>query len=299
MNKITYYFLNCGLVFRKILKKLLPRKIVTLTRSFVKRIKRKIYLVRISKPVTKIMGSLYRVNHERIELVITFDCNLKCLNCNRSCRQAPSLEYMTVRQIEKFIMESQEKNRRWKLINIMGGEPTLHPDIFTIVELLIAYKRRFNPDVQLALSSNGYGSTVKEALARMPPEIFIITGNKETIFQDHFYAFNDAPIDLDECRKVDYLNKCKYTAMCGLSLTKSGYYLCSNAAGIDRILGFNLGRKELPPVSDLMNDQARIFCPYCGAFKPYAAPARGEEISPSWGSAYYKYKKKKPELTDY
>ena len=41
-----------------------------------------------------------------IEIEITTDYNLKCFNCDRSCRPALSEEYMTVEQIKLFLEES-------------------------------------------------------------------------------------------------------------------------------------------------------------------------------------------------
>jgi sulfatase maturation enzyme AslB (radical SAM superfamily) len=88
-----------------ILKKILPKYIM----DKIDPIK---YKFRIKKWPTLILGSLFTTNHQLIEINITFDCNLKCLYCNRSCSQAPSEDYMSVEQIEKFIIASRKKNRK-------------------------------------------------------------------------------------------------------------------------------------------------------------------------------------------
>jgi len=44
---------------------------------------------------------------------------------------------MSVEQIQKFINESVDNNVKWERIRVMGGEPTLHPDIFEILNLLL------------------------------------------------------------------------------------------------------------------------------------------------------------------
>ena len=45
----------------------------------------------------------YSPRQDKIILDITYACNLKCLKCNRSCRYAPSDDFMTLSQVERFI----------------------------------------------------------------------------------------------------------------------------------------------------------------------------------------------------
>ncbi|MFI5324381.1 MAG: radical SAM protein, partial [Thermodesulfobacteriota bacterium] len=83
-------------------------------------------------------------NTTRIEIEVMTNCTLSCFNCNRSVRQAPANEYMSLEQIEKFVTESIEQNWRWELINLIGGEPTLHPQLCEILKKIREYKD-FNP----------------------------------------------------------------------------------------------------------------------------------------------------------
>ena len=102
-----------------------------------RRVKRVYRYIRVQKPVTKLFGPQYRRSRKFIEIEITYRCNLRCINCDRSCRQAPTNEQMSVEQIQKFINESVDNNVKWERIRVMGGEPTLHPDIFEILNLLL------------------------------------------------------------------------------------------------------------------------------------------------------------------
>jgi MoaA/NifB/PqqE/SkfB family radical SAM enzyme len=69
--------------------------------------------VRSQKIVTAIKGPQYKRSNEKIEIDITYKCNLRCANCNRSSAQAPSEERMTVAQIEKFVKESVDNGIRY------------------------------------------------------------------------------------------------------------------------------------------------------------------------------------------
>jgi molybdenum cofactor biosynthesis enzyme MoaA len=118
-------------------------------------------LTRIKKIPTMLFGPEYKPNHHRIEIDITFKCNLNCFNCNRSCRQAPSDEAMSVDQIKKFIGESISQIRKWECITIMGGEPTLHPGIFEIIKILLLYCKEHSPETSIRIASNGFARRLK------------------------------------------------------------------------------------------------------------------------------------------
>ena len=54
---------------------------------------------RVSPDVTRVFGPRYRRSRDRIDIDITWECNLNCFHCNRSCQQAPTEEMMTVKQV--------------------------------------------------------------------------------------------------------------------------------------------------------------------------------------------------------
>jgi hypothetical protein len=80
-----------------------------------------------------------------------------------------------------------------------------------------------------------------------------------------------------------------------------GYYCCALAGSIDRVFGFDIGRKELPSINDTMADQLQVFCELCGYFFSgnYFHKYTSEIISPSWKEAYKNYNKMKPSLSLY
>ncbi|PIP37221.1 MAG: hypothetical protein COX19_17245 [Desulfobacterales bacterium CG23_combo_of_CG06-09_8_20_14_all_51_8] len=61
--------------------------------------------------------------------------------------------------------------------------------------------------------------------------------------------------------------------------------MCAVAGGIDRIFGFNIGRKTLPPPDDTLIDQMKVFCPLCG-HSGFAWPVKKTKMSPTWRQAY-------------
>ena len=283
-------------------KKTWPRYFINPPKNKLDFIRLKIDFIRTKKWITRILGPKHKPDHNRIEIALTYDCNINCFNCVLSCRQAPSNGHMnmTVQQIKKFIKESKEQNRKWKHIRVLGGEPTLHPNIFEILDLLVKYKKNFSPNTKVVLVTNGFGPKVNNILSKIPDKISIENSRKSSSTQSHFVSINIAPTDLKEYKDVDYSNACWVTNVCGLGLNKYGYYPCSAAAGIDRVFGFDIGRKKLPSADDSMIDQFQLLCKYCGYFKHFnKIIGAKEEMSSSWKQAYEKYKRKEPVLSLY
>ncbi len=240
--------------------------------------------IRSQLPIVRLLGPLYQPSREFVEIDITYKCNLKCLNCNRSCTQAPEDTEMPVSMIETFIRESVEKNVKWKRIRILGGEPTLHSRIFDIIDRLRKYRSVYNKDVRLVLGTNYFGGKVRNVLDKIPGDI-IIKSTLKTSRVNLFRPFNVAPIDTWFNRFSDYSAGCRIIEDCGLGLTPSGYYMCAIAGGIDRIFQYHTGRKNLPETSDKMMDQMSVFCRLCGHFG-FQLPVKKEKMSRSWKNAY-------------
>ena len=239
------------------------------------------------------IGRQYRPSRAYVEIDITYKCNLKCINCNRSCTQAPSNLEMPVADIEAFIQQSVEKKNQWKRIRILGGEPTLHSRIFDIIDLLIAYQSQYNPSVRLVLGTNFFGSRVHRFLKKGPAAITVKSTLKSSRV-NLFKPFNVAPVDTIFNRFSDYACGCRIIEECGMGLTPSGYYVCAIAGGIDRIFRYHLGRKELPGESDPLTDQMSAFCRLCGHFG-VQWPTRRARVSKTWRLAYRRFQEREME----
>jgi uncharacterized radical SAM superfamily Fe-S cluster-containing enzyme len=213
-------------------------------------------------------------NLQKIEIDITYACNLKCINCNRSSTQAPTDIGMNLRQIENFINESIELDKKWELINLLGGEPTIHPDFQAIVnKILNDYINAFSPQTILQITSNGFGDLVQTRLNELPKHSQLVidyASFKEDKTVLYFSPFNDAPIDNIQLNQTEYHKGCWVTSYCGIGLNQLGYYPCGVAGGIDRVFELNLGVKQLKDVDESIQKLLDTFCRYCGNFSDYA-----------------------------
>lgn len=95
---------------------------------------------------------------------VTTACNLRCMMCNIWKKQA---KFMDVNLFKKIFEVGSIEH-----VNITGGEPTLHPNIFEILEIALANNR------EVLLNSNGfnYSRTVEvvEHAGRLGGSKFII-----------------------------------------------------------------------------------------------------------------------------
>lgn len=266
--------------------------------------KSKIRRIRVCHPVTRLLGPQYLRSRDRIEIDITYACNLRCINCNRSVSQAPEKLHMPVDMIRRFVGDSIARNKRWKSIRVLGGEATLHPAFLTIMEELLTYLD-WEPHCVLTVVTNGHGKAVNATLAKIPPAIAIENSSKTGNLQPHFGAFNMAPIDDPALRDVNYGNGCAIMHNCGMGLTPLGYYPCAVAGGIDRIAGHQLGYDSLPFDDDNMTQVSEKLCRLCGHFRDghcvppgIRAPVFAQQTSVSWVRLYADFKLRKRDRSD-
>lgn len=257
---------------------------------------------RVRAWVTQALGPQYRRSRDAIEIDLTWSCNLACTNCNRSVRQAPTAERMTLAQVQAFVDQTRATGQRWRKVRLLGGEPTLHPEFDAIMELLCdARDEGLLNEVQV--STNGHGPRVQAALTRLPWHVVVDNSEKEGDVQPHFGDFNMAPRDSQIWKGADFRNGCWVAEGCGMGLTPYGYYPCAVAGGIDRVLGLGLGRSALPAASDDMLEEMAALCAWCGRFKTghfvprdVRRPLVGEPQSPSWVAAYARWRERRPKL---
>lgn len=259
----------------------------------------------------------------RIEVDITWACDASCLDCDRSCTQAPTQERMTIEQISRFVGEAIDRSIQYDRIFISGGEPTLHPDVLDILEIFSNYKFENSPATEILLYTNGLSPRATEVLKKRPPGILVENSMKSIPPYPRFHPFNLANGDRPEKKNKNWHAGCAHSDRWAMGLCRNGYYQCPIAGAIDRIVGFDIGRKELPDADDHMFDLMEKLCPYCGLqFPEYEAGLNSkqtgwtvpdtsrivndltdkdvqDEISLLWKDAYSLYKKAKPVLNQY
>lgn len=229
----------------------------------------------LSKSLVQIGRKTFNPNTDKIEIDITYECNLKCLGCNRSCTQSPTSESVSLSDIQKFVEESIASKKEWELINILGGEPTLHPDFKLIIEYIHnEYIIQHSPETILQIVSNGYEEQSRllcDEMREKYKSVRIDYGSFKTDrVIDYFSPFNDAPIDDHNYKDAEFHKGCWVTSYCGIGLNKDGYYACAVAGGIDRISKADMAITNLEDITvNKLKDQLNEFCRYCGNFKAY------------------------------
>lgn len=127
------------------------------------------------------MGYQYQAADDLLEIDITYQCNLKCNNCNRSSAQAPDKIHIGLEEISQFVEDSLCQHRSWRKIRILGGEPTLHPELNEILSELHRLKIA-QPDLCIQLVTNGYGRRVNTVISKLPDWLSIENSAKQTPF---------------------------------------------------------------------------------------------------------------------
>ncbi|MDB4930543.1 MAG: hypothetical protein JWM10_3027 [Myxococcaceae bacterium] len=250
-------------------------------------------IARTSRLATRVLGFAHTPAQDLIEIDVTFACNLRCLNCDRSCTQAPDAGHMTLAQVERFVVETRESARRWRRVRVLGGEPMIHPDIDRILAILLAWRDRESPDTTIEVVTNGHGRHVQEAIARVPEGVVVKNTRKAGRVQPKFEAFNEAPCDDARFAWTDFAHGCWVTEECGIGLNALGYFPCAVAGGIDRVFREGAGRASLPAEGETFREDLRRACARCGHFRggwwtplEDRTPVEGEPWSPTWRAAY-------------
>jgi hypothetical protein len=201
---------------------------------------------------------------------------------------------MTVEQMQRYVDEWVAAGHRWDLMEIAGGEPTMHKDFFEILDILREYRNRCSPHTRIKVLTNGTGDRVKQMISQIPADVEVENSGKEGKRQAELRhaTFNLTPEEVPGYSNVDYRNACEWTERCGTGLGPSGYYHCPVAAGMDRVFEWNIGRQSLPSGNDDMADLAERFCSKCGYFLKQAEfkkPLDKPLISPVWNQYYDEY----------
>lgn len=229
-----------------------------------------------------------------IQIHVTDACNIGCNNCDRCCGIAKTTDRMSVEQIEKFVIGSED--REYKRIDIIGGEPLLHPELNEIIYILEYYKK-YHPQCKFRLTTNG--TINKEGINDLPEWISVRNSFKSSDKKEYdFESFNIAPVDLG-FSGTNALS-CSIPWRCGPALSKYGFFFCGAGYGVARTFGLDIGILDMKDYTpENLYNQRRILCQYCGHSRSIVKLKGDMKISKTWESILDRYKNHKPYLTEY
>jgi len=199
---------------------------------------------------------------------------------------------MTVEQVEKFVRDSIDLRWQWESIMLIGGEPTLHPQLPEIIVRIKKYKD-YNNLCRVGLMTNGTDAAEK-ILPSIPPWITIFNNHQSKLQKDqgHDVPFNTAPVDVGEWNERG-LTKCNKPVICGMGLTRDGYFACQNAGSIHRVFNLGGGIQNLKDVTFQTLDRLiPVSCKYCGFYLMAKGCHKKYDIhvmTESWKKAFKKY----------
>ncbi len=228
----------------------------------------------------------------KVELDLTYRCDRHCVACSRCCAALPREDSLSLADVELFIKETKELDKKWRTIGLYGGEPTLHPDLLEILELL---RPLHEAGMAVHMGTNG-AESFKRVKDRLPKWLGLVNTNKVTDNgSPHFFAFNVAPEDVGRW-KEPYIVCDRYG--CGICLTPYGYYPCTVAGGLRPAFPERIpdNFKTLHSVLERRDEFFGLLCkmcPMCGWYMVADGSTREyphHYRSKSWRTAIAKFK---------
>ena len=240
----------------------------------------------------------HQPRYDYLEIELTSFCNMRCDRCNRLVESAPTQEMMTVDQIKKLVKESNELGYRWSDIRVMGGEPTLHPDIIEILQLL----KSINNVGLVRIITNGTGEKVQSVLEKIRSLPIDIPISDSSVRYSKYKRINgklrvldysnmlNAPIDMN----INTIYSCQIGGTCGLALNRYGYTSCGCSAAIGRVANLDYFIKDLKDVTTKKCfEQLYIACSLCGGNMSHHVKLQNDDtISEVWKTILDNYNNK-------
>ena len=224
------------------------------------------------------------INLDSIGLSIVDYCNMKCVNCASFCDVLEFDSKMYIEQISRFVDEAIDLSMEFKHIWLVGGEPTLHPQLSDVFALLEKYVSHY-PQCVVELTTN----CVKRV--EIPGWIRNVNAEKFTN-ENYFVPVLDNIIENKSCS-----NGCFVIDFCGFGMTKYGFYPCDIAGKMDALLGWDVGIKSLKDVNESSLEKLLgRFCKHCGwsqfeSLREFLSHRKnyGSMISPFWQEVLSKF----------
>lgn len=126
------------------------------------------------------------------EIHLVEHCNLKCQSCDNFSSLAEP-EFVDVQYYERQMNRMSElAGSQINRIRLLGGEPLLHPEVNTLLEI----SRKAFPNARLLLTTNAI------LLDKMPEEFWNVCHNNNIVIEYTFY-----PVKLDREKHKELANQ--------------------------------------------------------------------------------------------
>ncbi len=166
------------------------------------------------------------------EIQILLACNWNCISCDQGS-QFSAVSWvkrgtMRMTQIEHFVREMHEHNAFIGRLRLVGGEPSLHPELIDMVKFLHRSLVERGHVHRLELVTNG---SKPERLQPVKHLLRVRVSNEADKAKHHVANFINTPASLGYAGKV-----CSAPWHCGFSLCHFGFFPCSSGAGVARFM---------------------------------------------------------------
>ncbi len=193
---------------------------------------------------------------EKLQLEITYRCQLLCPRCNRHCnlQQLPYLHDadLTTAQLDRCIDQIRAANAHLRQIRVLGGEPLLHPKVNEFVVSLVSALMVDGLAETMVVVSNGVipaRERLSPALAHPLVRAMVEQGRISCQIawpgkEDSFRGVLVSPADIGMSWR-----ECAVPRVCGSCLNAYGYWPNGNCGAIARLFGLSdYARFEFPTV---------------------------------------------------
>lgn len=188
-----------------------------------------------------------------LQMEITLRCNAQCPSCSRHCHYGLYDESsdVTMEQVLRFC-EEVKCHGGIDLISIMGGEPTVHPDLKEIIALIMELKDK-NHIKRCQVVTNG-----KIVITDVPGIHFEIIPEEAQIRIDNHRCQFVSPYDTGQ-----EIGDCKIIDGCGISWGAYGWWPCGAGGAICRLMGIEQFRTATIPPRLLRQEEVLPMCVHC------------------------------------
>lgn len=187
-------------------------------------------------------------------------CNLNCASCNHFCPLVPSTDKgKSIEQITADLTLLSKVQKEFHMLNLLGGEPTLHPQLSQILRIA----RQILPNNRINLITNGtkYKEFARWKDALVENKIFVYITEypycedykerikiiENTLQPEVEYEVKDFPIDdgfcyeflsnRDDVATDEEMRMCERPYHC-CQLKNGKLYLCNFAAQFDYLKNY-------------------------------------------------------------